>query len=72
MSRRAILPLMGLLLTTPQAEAGLCALCREALTRGGSPGLIKGFYWSILLIGAVPLIVLTAAGVMIWRGLKQH
>ena len=40
------------------AWSGTCALCRKVLEEGGGAGLIKGYYWSILLITAVPLIVL--------------
>lgn len=50
----------------------MCSLCREVLAAAGNPGLVHGFYWSILLIGAVPLLVLSVAGVAIWRGLKQR
>ena len=72
MWRRAILPGLGWFLSAPPAHAGMCALCREALSKGGSPGLIRGFYWSILVIGSVPLLVLTLLGLVIWRGLKQR
>jgi len=72
MRRSAIVLLAGLLLAAPSAQAGMCALCREALAKGGNPGLIQGFYWSILLIGGVPLLVLSVAGAAIWRCLKQR
>lgn len=45
-------------LWSAQAWAGTCSLCREALQEGGSAGLIKGIYWSILFILVVPLVVI--------------
>ena len=51
---------------------GTCALCREALASGGSPGLIRGFYWSILLIGGVPLVILAVVAVMIWKARRRR
>ena len=50
-----------------EASAGTCALCRQALASGGSPGLVQGFYWSILLIAGVPLAIFAAAVVFAWR-----
>ncbi len=72
MRRRVLFPMLSVLLAAPSAHAGMCALCREALSQGGSPRLIQGFYWSILLIGSVPLVILLAAGAFIWRSLKQR
>lgn len=46
---------------------GLCALCRETLASGGNAGLVKGFYWSIVLIAGVPLVIMAVAAV-VWRG----
>jgi hypothetical protein len=54
----------SVLAASPAAWAGTCALCRQALESGGSRGLIQGFYLSILLIGAMPLLV---AGVILMR-----
>ena len=47
----------------------MCPLCHETLARAGSLGLIKGFYWSILLIAGIPLLIMGIAGWAIWR---QH
>lgn len=47
--------------------AGTCALCREALQSGGSASLVKGFYWSILLILFVPLVVLALGVRYAWK-----
>ena len=59
---------MFLLASWPStAHAGTCALCRQALASGGNPGLIRGFYWSILLIAGVPLILMSVAAVAVWR-----
>lgn len=38
----------------------MCSLCREALQAAGTIRLIEGYYWSILVIGIVPLIALCA------------
>lgn len=55
----------------PSVDAGLCALCKKALEESGNAGLIHGFYWSILLIGGVPL-VLMATGVYIIRRAEKN
>jgi len=52
------------LFSPAEARAGLCALCRQALEQSGNGGLIKGFYWSIVLIGGVPLILISF---LAWR-----
>jgi hypothetical protein len=39
----------------------MCSLCREALRAAGSARLIEGYYWSIVVIGIVPLVVLSVA-----------
>ncbi|MBI3322989.1 MAG: hypothetical protein HYZ95_00820 [Candidatus Omnitrophica bacterium] len=49
------------------AFAGTCALCREALSSGAGEGLIRGFYFSILLIAGMPLLIFAAAAVLVWR-----
>ncbi len=36
----------------------MCSLCREALRSAGQIDLITGYYWSVFVIGIVPLIVL--------------
>jgi hypothetical protein len=46
---------------------GTCALCRQALASGGNEGLIRGFYWSILLIAGVPLAILGVIATLVWR-----
>lgn len=51
----------------PSAVAGTCALCRQALASGGNPGLIQGFYWSIVLMTGVPLLILGTVGWLAWR-----
>ena len=56
----------------PSAVAGTCALCRQALASGGNPGLIQGFYWSILLIAGVPLVIFAAAAVLVWRARRAN
>ncbi len=47
--------------------AGTCALCREVLRLGGSAGLIKGYYWSIILLVTMPLVILTVGLRYAWR-----
>lgn len=56
--KRILLSVGSLLASLPPAQAGTCALCREILRSGGNAGLIKGYYWSIVLIVAVPLVVI--------------
>lgn len=56
----------------PPVDAGLCALCKKALEESGNAGLIHGFYWSILLIGGVPLILMGAGGYIIRRAEKKR
>ena len=45
----------------------MCALCRQALISAGQAGLIKGFYWSILLMAGVPLVLMGVIGFIAWR-----
>ena len=52
---------------TSTVSAGTCALCREVLRSGANGGLIKGYYWSIVLIVAVPLVVLASGIRYAWR-----
>jgi len=49
-----------------------CALCREALTSGGNAGLIKGFYWSIVLIAGIPLVIMAVVAVVAWRSWRSR
>lgn len=67
MVRRLLLLLPVLLLAPLPASAGMCALCRQALASGGNLGLIRGFYWSILLIAGMPLFLLAVGGWLIRR-----
>ncbi len=50
---------------------GTCAMCREALASGGSAGLVRGFYWSILLIAGMPLAIMAVVAVMVWRARRS-
>ena len=34
-----------------------CALCRTALEQDGGPGLVQGFYMSILLLVSLPILM---------------
>ncbi|MBI3291328.1 MAG: hypothetical protein HYZ73_00730 [Elusimicrobia bacterium] len=44
-----------------------CALCRQALASGGGQGLLKGFYWSIILLTTVPLLLIVGiAGILFY------
>jgi hypothetical protein len=46
-----------------------CPFCKEALPTG----MAKGFYWSILLMLAVPMIVVGTIAGAVWRaGKKRH
>lgn len=47
--------------------AGTCALCRQTLESGGNPGLVQGFYLSILLIAGMPLLIFAVIVVRVWR-----
>jgi heme/copper-type cytochrome/quinol oxidase subunit 2 len=46
-----------------------CPLCKDAVdnTPGGSAALGRGFYWSILLMIAVPWTAVGTVAYMIWR-----
>ena len=67
MWHRVRLSIVGWLLAVPPAHAGMCALCRQVLAQSHNRGLIQGFYWSILLIGGVPLMLMAAISVIVWR-----
>lgn len=68
----SVLPVLVSLLSAQPVWAGTCALCREALKSGGSSGLVQGFYWSILLIGGVPLVIMGVAAALLWRAHGRH
>lgn len=53
-------------------DAGLCALCRRSLEQGGNAGLIHGFYWSILLIGGLPLLLILTAVFIVLKAEKRR
>lgn len=66
------LVIAGLFASTTEAlYAGTCAMCRQTLAMSGGAGLIKGFYWSILLIAGMPLL-LSCAGVLYFRRLRRR
>ena len=67
MWRRLRLSIVGFLFAVPSAHAGMCALCRQALAQSNNRGLIQGFYWSILLIGGMPLMIMAIISVIVWR-----
>ena len=58
--RRLFAASLGLILASDDCWA-LCPMCKKALEESGS-GLIAGFYWSIVLLCAIPLLVFAAAG----------
>ncbi|HEY7863688.1 MAG TPA: hypothetical protein VIE39_08510 [Thermoanaerobaculia bacterium] len=64
----AILLMAAVVLLLP-AVLSACPLCKDALdnTAGGSAGLGRGFYWSILLMIAVPWTAVGTVGYLIWR-----
>lgn len=47
--------------------AGTCSLCREALATGGSRGLIRGYFWSIVLLVVVHLLILSVGVRYAWK-----
>jgi hypothetical protein len=51
----------SLLFALPLAWA--CPFCKDALTQG----MAKGFFWSILLMLAVPVAVVSVIAGVIWR-----
>jgi hypothetical protein len=52
-----------LLITYHLPRLYACPLCKDALT----PGMAKGFYWSILLMLGVPAIVVGLITFTLWR-----
>ena len=52
----------------PSVYAYACPFCKEALTQG----MAKGFYWSILLMLAVPMIVVGTIAGAVWRAGKKQ
>lgn len=47
--------------------AGLCSLCRRTLEQSGNTGLIRGYAWSVVLIGGMGLFMLGVAVRTAWR-----
>jgi heme/copper-type cytochrome/quinol oxidase subunit 2 len=45
-----------------------CPLCKESLTAG----MAKGFFWSILLMLAVPVVVVGTIAGVVWRAGKKQ
>ena len=73
MARFSLLALCVISLALPSAAfGGTCALCRQALASGGNAGLIKGFYWSIVLIAGVPLAIMAVVAVIVWRHVRAR
>ena len=52
----------------PLSTALACTLCKEALPTG----MARGFYWSILLMLAVPTIVVVTIAGAVWRAGKKR
>lgn len=59
-------------LVSKTAFAGLCPLCRQALEQGGNEGLVKGFYWSILLIAGIPLLIFSVVSVIVFFRMRKR
>ena len=51
----------------PLDVSAQCSLCRRALESGGGQGLLDGFYWSILLMLAVPTILFATVTTLLVR-----
>ncbi len=69
MFRRAALIAFAAGVGSP-AWAGTCSLCRETLRMGASTELIKGYYWSIVILVAIPLVILATGLRFAWRRYK--
>lgn len=56
------------------AVAAACPNCKDANSDapGGSAGLARGFYWSILLMIAAPFSLVGAVGVLIIRSRRRQ
>ncbi len=70
-----VLTILAVLLVGISAQpllAGPCAMCKNSLASGGSGGLLTGFYWSILLIAGVPAVILSVAGVVVYKIWKSE
>jgi hypothetical protein len=50
----------------------MCSLCREALRSAGQLRLIEGYYWSVFVIGIVPIIVLSVAFYYAYRAYRNQ
>ncbi len=65
--RRNLVFAAGVILFASRLFAGTCAMCRQNLESGGSAGLVKGIYWSIVVILGVPLVILALGVRYAWR-----
>ncbi len=54
---------LGALCTVHGARLLACPLCKDSLPAG----MARGFYWSILLMLAVPTLVVAAIAGVLWR-----
>lgn len=53
--------LTAALLLSAESGWALCPMCKQAL-EGQGPGLLSGFYWSIILLCALPLVLFGTLG----------
>ena len=67
MKRLGSFALAALLLAFPEI-AHACPTCGDAVADGaGGAGLIRGFYWGVLLLLFLPAGIVEAAAFAIWR-----
>lgn len=56
-----------LALSAGPALAQGCAMCRKNLEQNGGEGLLRGFYWSILLLVSLPILMTGTFAFLFWR-----
>lgn len=58
----------------PAAEALGCPNCKDALTNGDPEGanLARGYFYSILIMLAMPLALVSSFGAYVWREMRRQ
>lgn len=70
----AALAVLLLAFAVPTAEALGCPNCKDALTGGDPEGanLARGYFYSILIMLAMPLALVSSFGAYVWREIRRQ
>ena len=74
---RAVLlavPILLAIVVLTAADALACPNCKDAMSDGDSEGvnLARGYFYSILIMLAMPLTLVSSFGVYVWREMRRQ